>query len=128
MEQFLLLFGFLIFLWSFLSPQKPKGLSGDDRSMLEAFLERPDEVLSNYEKSQKLLKIAQRCSRKEITEFYNKLRYKTGRWKDEFGEVKIAPLFEDIAYLYYQKQHKEADKAQITQRIREDFKFLCRSR
>ena len=128
METLLLVLAVSAFFGSFFYKAKPKGLSAEDKSTLQDFLDNPDGFLNDYSKTQDLLKVVQKCSDKEILEFYNKLRYKIGAWKDNFGEVKIAPIFEDIAFLYYQKQDKDAEKDKIKKQIREDFKFLCQSR
>ncbi|HEY9850962.1 MAG TPA: hypothetical protein V6D28_15950 [Leptolyngbyaceae cyanobacterium] len=96
------------------------------KQILDKFFKEPAPFVGNYQEHKDLLKALQECSQDEVTEYYQKLRYKTGEFLKEFEQSSFAPLFEDVAFIYYQKNHPDLEKADAIEKARKDFNFLCR--
>lgn len=96
------------------------------KQTLDKFFKDPTPFVGNYQENKDLLKALQECPKDEVAEYYQKLRYLTGHFIKEFEQSSFAPLFEDVAFIYYQKNHPEIDTADAIEKARKDFNFLCR--
>ncbi len=110
----------------FLSRKEAKEKAQKQKELLAAFFQDPGRFIGNYQEHKKLLKVLNECTQDEVKEYYQKLRYETGRFITEFEPSNLAPLFEDVALIYYQKAHLELNQAELIEIARKDFNFICR--
>lgn len=96
------------------------------KQILDNFLKDPAPFVGNYQENKDLLKALKESSKDEVNEYYQKLRYKTGHFLKEFDRSNFAPVFENIALIYYEKNHPDLDQADAIEKARKDFNFLCR--
>lgn len=128
-RELLILFAFFSFIWTFQKPNLPKkgGFLAKDQAVLDELLNSPEEVIPNHGKIKKILKILDKGSKKAVSEFYHSVRYRVFDWSREFGKPQVAPIFEDIARIYYQKVLPEESPIKVIEQIHKDFDFLCKS-
>ena len=129
MRTFLLLFALFSFIWTFQTPslRQKDGFSNADQAVLDQLLKHPEEVIPDYSKVQAILEILKKGSKNDVSNFYHSVRYKIFDWANEFGKPQVAPIFEDIASLYYQKTLPDENPIKLMEQIHKDFDFLCNS-
>ncbi len=128
-RNFLILFALFSFVWTLQKPESPKkgGFSEKNQVVLNELLNAPGDVIPNHEKINKIIKILDKGSKKAVSEFYHSVRYRVFDWSQEFGKPQVAPVFEDIARIYYQKVLPEESPIKVIEQIHKDFDFLCKS-
>lgn len=129
MRNFLILFALFSFVWTLQKPSPaPKGgFSEKDQVILDELLKSPEDVIPDHGKIKKILKILDKGSKKAVSEFYHSVRYRVFDWSQQFGKPQVAPVFEDIARIYYQKILPEESPIKVIEHIHKDFDFLCKS-
>ncbi|USR90485.1 hypothetical protein NEA10_16845 [Phormidium yuhuli AB48] len=129
MRELLILVALFSFIWTFQTPslRRYSGFSKDEQMILDQLLNSPEEVINDSYKIQKILKILSKGSKRDVSKFYHSIRYKVFDWSKEFGKPQIAPIFEDIAGLYYQKALPNENPIKVIEQIHRDFDFLCKS-
>ncbi|WP_159790790.1 hypothetical protein [Sodalinema gerasimenkoae] len=129
MRVLLLLVALFSFIWTFQTPslRRSSGFSRADQMVLDQLLNNPEDVITDYSKIQKILKILKKGSKRDVSKFYHSVRYKIFDWAKEFGKPQVAPVFEDIASLYYQKTLPDEKPIKVMEQIHKDFDFLCKS-
>ncbi|NMG57690.1 hypothetical protein E1H12_03895 [Geitlerinema sp. P-1104] len=129
LRQVLVLVVLFSLIWTFQTPslQRSGGFSKAEKAALDQLLNNPEDVIQDYSKIQKILKILKKGSKNDVSRFYHSVRYKIFDWANEFGKPQVAPIFEDIASLYYQKTLPDENPIKLIEQIHKDFDFLCKS-
>lgn len=129
MREFLILFALFSFIWTIQKPDLPKKgrFAGRDQAVLDELLNAPEEVIPDHGKIKKILRILDKGSKKAVSEFYHSVRYRVFDWSQQFGKPQVAPVFEDIARIYYQKVLPDESPIKVIEHIHKDFDFLCKS-
>ncbi|TVR11376.1 MAG: hypothetical protein EA395_07830 [Phormidium sp. GEM2.Bin31] len=129
MRVLLVVLALFSFVWTFQTPSlaRKDGFSKADQAVLDQLLKHPEDVIPDYSKVQAILKILQKGSKNDVSKFYHGVRYKIFDWANEFGKPQVAPIFEDIASLYYQKILPDENPIKLMEQIHKDFDFLCKS-
>jgi hypothetical protein len=128
-RNFLILFALFSFIWTLQKPGSPRkgAFSQKDKVVLDELLKTPEDVILDHGKINKILKILNKGSKKAVSEFYHSVRYRVFDWSQQFGKPQVAPIFEDIAQIYYQKVLPEESPIKVIEQIHKDFDFLCKS-